>query len=153
ANIPIFGGPGEGWEVYHGEGSLADRLVEALTLLLVDLKFISLLSILFGAGLELQSQRADAAGRPFVRYYLWRQFLLLLIGLAHGVLLWFGDILTGYAFLGAAALLFVRLFRGRGLVWSAAVCFAVFFAWLGVIVVVAEWLGPSLGAPPEPVAL
>jgi uncharacterized protein len=80
-------------DVRWSDGSWADQLVVVLTLLLIDVKFITLLSMLFGAGMELQRARAAAAGRSGVFFgYLPGAALLFLIGLAHGVLLWYGDI-------------------------------------------------------------
>jgi len=83
--------------------------LEGVAILAVDFfcafKFITLFSILFGIGLALQNERAKAAGRPFVGLYARRLGVLLLIGLLHGTLLWYGDILTVYAVLGFVALL------------------------------------------------
>lgn len=82
-----------------------DGAVVLLVELFCSFKFITLFSILFGIGLALQSERAKAAGRPFAGFYARRLGVLLLIGLLHGTLLWYGDILTVYAVLGFAALL------------------------------------------------
>ena len=63
-------------------------------------KFMSIFSMLFGAGLVLMSSRLETAGRP-VRWIYYRRLLwLLLFGLAHGYLLWYGDILYSYAVAG-----------------------------------------------------
>ena len=70
------------------------------THLLFDQKFMTLFSMLFGAGLILTAQRAELRGITFGRIYYRRQLWLLLIGAAHGYLLWFGDILFHYAFCG-----------------------------------------------------
>lgn len=70
---------------------------------LVQGKFYSLFSLLFGVGLALQlPQDADAATRRRIRR---RLAILLVIGTAHGVGLWFGDILQTYAVLGFVLLL------------------------------------------------
>jgi len=70
------------------------------THLFFDQKFMSLFSMLFGAGVVLMTQRADAKGIPFAGVFYRRQFWLLLIGAAHGYLLWVGDVLFHYAFCG-----------------------------------------------------
>ncbi len=111
ANIPYFIGPDEPAGLRPGDLSWPDRTVSALTLFFVDLKFITLFSLLFGAGLALQIDRAAAEGRPFVRYYLDRQGLLFLIGLCHGLFLWSGDILTTYGVVGVVALYALRAQR------------------------------------------
>lgn len=147
ANIPYFSGATEWMDARWSDGSWADRLVVVGTLLVIDLKFITLLSMLFGAGMELQ--RARAAERPFrfAGYYLWRQALLFLIGLAHGILLWYGDILVPYAVLSVVALLFAMLIRGRGLFWAVVVLESIF---VGLLLL---WSAATLagvgGTPPK----
>jgi len=99
---------------------LLDGVARLIVHLFFELKFITIFSLLFGAGLAIQMERLQRTGRPFVRVYVRRLFVLLLIGLVHGILLWYGDILTVYAVLGFAALLF-RNCRPRTLIiWSAA---------------------------------
>jgi uncharacterized protein len=129
ANIPLFSYPADLLGNRAGDGGLSDRVVVSLTLFVIDNKFITLFSILFGAGLALQADRARSAGRPFTAYYLRRLGLLFLIGLAHALLLWFGDILTAYAIVGVFALFLGRL-NPRGVIVSMAVCFAWSYALL-----------------------
>jgi uncharacterized protein len=73
---------------------------------LIEAKFYSLFSFLFGWGMAVQMIRAQAKNRPFIPLYLRRLTILLLIGIIHGTLIWFGDILTAYALLGFILLLF-----------------------------------------------
>lgn len=69
------------------------------TSVLADFRFVSLFSLLFGAGLLLQSRSlGELAGRRIWR----RQLFLLLFGLAHAYLLYPGDILVSYAVVGLA---------------------------------------------------
>lgn len=81
-------------------------------------KFFTLFSFLFGLGLAVQMQRAEARGVAIVPLYLRRLLILLLIGIAHVVLLWWGDILTYYAILGFVLLLFRGTKPRRLLVWA-----------------------------------
>ncbi len=74
-----------------------DHIADLLIYLFVRTKFWILFSLLFGMGFALMLERAQAAGRSFVRTYLRRTLLLLLFGAIHGILIWEGDILTGYA--------------------------------------------------------
>jgi uncharacterized protein len=129
ANIPSFSHPSDLFGTRPAEATLSDRLVVGLTLFVIDNKFITLFSILFGAGLALQSERAQAAGRPFTGYYLRRLGLLFLVGLAHALLLWFGDILTAYAIVGFFALFLGRL-GTRGVFRAMLVCFGWSYACL-----------------------
>jgi len=70
------------------------------THILFDQKFMTIFSILFGAGLVMMMTRADARGSKYGGAWYRRNFWLLLIGAAHGYLLWMGDILYHYAFMG-----------------------------------------------------
>lgn len=82
----------------------ADRVVDALILILVQGKFYALFSLLFGMGFAVMLQRA---GDAFTRVYVRRTLALLVIGLAHMLLVWSGDILTSYA---VVALLMLAVF-------------------------------------------
>jgi len=65
-----------------------------------DQKFMTIFSILFGAGLAMMAMRAEARGARYGGNWYRRNFWLLLIGAAHGYFLWFGDILFHYALMG-----------------------------------------------------
>jgi uncharacterized protein len=65
-----------------------------------DQKFLTIFAILFGAGLAMMAMRAEARGTKYGGNWYRRNFWLLLIGAAHGYLLWFGDILFHYALMG-----------------------------------------------------
>lgn len=82
-------------------------------------KFITIFSMLFGVGLALQSERARRAGRPFAALYSRRLLVLLAIGLGHGLLIWYGDILAFYAVIGFIALLCRKLTPRTLLIVSA----------------------------------
>ena len=71
-------------------------------------KAIATLSFLFGLGFYVQLFRAEQRGGPFVSVYCRRLAVLLMLGLVHMVLLWYGDILTVYAVFG-----FVLLWAAR----------------------------------------
>ena len=62
----------------------------------IDQKFMGLFSLLFGAGMILFIDRASVRGRHAVLLNLWRNGLLLIIGILH-FLLWDGDVLMLYA--------------------------------------------------------
>ena len=63
------------------------------------LKFRSMFAFLFGLGLAIQAGRAEDE-RRFVRVYLRRLAVLLVLGVVHFALLWPGDILVMYALCG-----------------------------------------------------
>lgn len=74
--------------------------VWAFTHLFTDLKFMAVFSLLFGAGIVLMTGRAEQRGARVAGLHYRRQFWLLVIGLAHAHLVWYGDILVPYALLG-----------------------------------------------------
>ena len=77
--------------------------------LLSEQKMMSLFSMLFGAGLIVMGTRSDARGRPLAGIYYRRIAWLLLFGLLHAYMLWYGDILVCYALCGFVLYLFRRL--------------------------------------------
>jgi uncharacterized protein len=88
--------------------------------LLVDGKFYTIFSFLFGAGFALQLERLLRRGHDGLRIYRRRVLVLLAIGTVHSVLIWDGDILMLYALLGLLLPLFHRWTR-RALVWAGLV--------------------------------
>lgn len=84
----------------YGDLTGANLLVWWAGDLLASRKFMTIFSLLFGAGIVLQSGKAEAAGRSFRGLNFRRMFWLLLIGLAHAYLLWDGDTLVTYAVAG-----------------------------------------------------
>ena len=80
----------------------------------IDQKFMGIFSLLFGAGILLFIERAERReGRP-VLLNLWRNVLLLGIGILHAIL-WDGDVLIAYA-VSAVFLLALRRLPSRGLI-------------------------------------
>lgn len=97
-----------------------DRGVEFAVRALAEGKFYILFSLLFGLGMALQMQRAAERGHRFGGYYVRRLVVLLAFGVAHALLLWYGDILTVYAVLGFVLLLFRRRKDKTILIWAVA---------------------------------
>lgn len=97
-NIEWFTRPwqelGEGMQA--GTAAL-DHAVDWGVYLAARSKFWLLFSLLFGMSFATMSERFAATGRDFRGMYLRRSALLLVIGLAHALLLWPGDILHSYA--------------------------------------------------------
>lgn len=92
-------------------GSLdgANGWVWRLSHVLGDQKFISIFSMLFGAGVVLMTTKADATGRGAARLHYRRMGWLILFGLLHAHLLWYGDILYTYGVCGLVLYLLRRL--------------------------------------------
>lgn len=100
-----------------GEWNAATELLVAI---LVEGKFYALFSLLFGIGFAVFVQRAQARGADALRLFKRRLAGLLLIGLIHTLLIWFGDILVTYAVLGFGLIPFLRKDDRVLLRWAAA---------------------------------
>lgn len=93
--------------------TVADQIATAGTVTLVDFRGYPMFAALFGYGLAQIHRRRIEQGREWrwVRSLLRRRALWLLVfGLVHGALLFFGDILAVY---GLVALVFVGVLRFR----------------------------------------
>lgn len=71
-----------------------------------DQKFMTIFSILFGAGIVLFTNRADAKGRNVASLHYRRTLWLFVIGMMHAYLLWHGDILVSYSLCALLVFLF-----------------------------------------------
>lgn len=92
----------------YGHLAGADYLVWLLGYLLCDLKFISLFSMLFGAGVLVSTGSwGEGPERPRA-FHLRRMGALLCFGLLHAYLVWYGDILVTYALCGLLVYRFRR---------------------------------------------
>ena len=98
-----------------------DSAVSTLATLLVDYKFYTLFSMLFGLGFALQLGRGAERGQPVIPTYVRRLAILLALGAAHALLLWFGDILHIYAVLGFVLIPFHRLSDRAVLHWMIGI--------------------------------
>lgn len=110
--------------------------------LLVDQKFMTIFSLLFGAGICLFAERAEARNGRSAGLHYRRTFWLLVIGLAHAYLLWSGDVLVTYAIGGSL----VFLLRRR----SPGALLAVGLVLFSVPSVMSLGLGLIAPALPEP---
>ncbi len=119
-NIQIFAMPEAAYffPVVYGDMSGLNGLVWYLGELLASSKFITIFSMLFGAGIVLMNERAKAKGRGFAGLHYRRMWWLLVIGLIHAYLLWPGDILVSYALCGLFIFLFRNVRPGRLVVWG-----------------------------------
>lgn len=98
-NIMIFAMPSIAYynpTAYSGD-AWHDRLTYWTVHVLADQKFMALFSLLFGASVMLITSKMESTGTSPLRYHYVRNFWLLLIGMAHGLFIWYGDILTIYA--------------------------------------------------------
>jgi uncharacterized protein len=101
----------------------ADVVAQWFITALIQGKFITIFSFLFGMGFAIQMSRAEARGVRFLSFYPRRLLALALFALIHGLLIWAGDVLLTYACSGTILLLF-RNRQQKTLLWWAGGLFA-----------------------------
>lgn len=111
ANIVAFGQPSAAYfwpgAFLTPHGATSDWLWVA-QFVLIDGKMRGLFTVLFGAGIILFLQKAWERGSG--RWLQLRRLAWLLVfGLVHFFFIWKGDILAGYAIVGAVSLMFVNM--------------------------------------------
>lgn len=95
-----------------------DIILQQLLDIYVQSSFYPLFSMLFGYGLAMQYVKAQSTGTNFYQFAPKRMIVLFAIGILHAVLIWWGDILTTYAFCGVFLIAFMR-FPAKGLLTFA----------------------------------
>lgn len=110
----------------YGDLSGLNRWVWTLSHIVANEKFISIFSMLFGAGIVLMTGRADAGGIRPGGLHTRRSIWLIVMGLLHAYLLWYGDILFTY---GVCALIVFsrRKLPPRKLIIAGLIIFSVAF--------------------------
>jgi uncharacterized protein len=120
--------------------------VWAVNFVMFDGKMRGLFSVLFGASMLLVIQRAQAAGQNPRSVHLNRMAWLFVIGAAHYILLWWGDILVPYAICGTLALAFVDKDVKQLLRW-AATFYVLYFVLATILVAGGWWQSVQASAP------
>lgn len=92
----------------YGDLTGVHRWVWILSHLLADQKFMTIFSMLFGAGIVLMAERAEARGRRPAGLHYRRMLILIVLGAIHAYLIWYGDILVVYGMSGLVVYLFWR---------------------------------------------
>ena len=93
----------------YGDFTGLNRWVWILSHIFADSKFMTIFSILYGAGIVLITTRLEEKGQRSAGLHYKRTFWLLIIGLAHAYLLWNGDILVTYALVAMVVFWFRKL--------------------------------------------
>lgn len=121
ANMYVFSGwaflPDDIKNTMSGGG--LNNIIKQLTVVLVDGKWYSIFSILFGIGFVIQYENITNKNQSFKLFFSKRMMGLLLFGLLHLFFLWVGDILTLYALLGFILILFRNHTQKQLLIWAA----------------------------------
>ena len=90
----------------YGDLTGANLLVWKLSHVFADTKFITIFSILFGAGIVLMTGKLEDKGLDSWGLHFRRMCWLVIIGLLHAYFLWDGDILIGYGLIAMLAFIF-----------------------------------------------
>jgi uncharacterized protein len=126
----------------------AERVVDTTLGILVDAKFVTMFSFLFGAGAAQQWRRIEARGKNPLPVHARRMMFLLVAGLTHAVLLRNGDILAPYAILGLL-LIVARRWPARRIVMAVAALAILPYA-AALVLEATHWrLGTSPTAMPD----
>ena len=135
-HIPLFAFPSVArWNpTAYGDFTGLNWWAWLVTSLLADGKFITIFAMLLGASIVMLASDASARGVAAWRTHMRRMAALLVLGLLHAYLLWFGDMLVPLALSGAVAFFARKLSPGKLLVLGG-VAFATAF----VIAVALTW--------------
>lgn len=95
-----------------------DNLTQCLLLLLVDGKFYTIFSVLFGIGFSIIIRNAQERGADGMRIFYRRMLCLAAIGFMHLMLVWSGDILLLYALMGMVLPWFYGKSNRTVLIWA-----------------------------------
>ncbi|UZW53731.1 DUF418 domain-containing protein [Sphingobium sp. JS3065] len=147
-NIAAFALPEQAYfsPAAAGPLSMGDIAFWTVSFMAVDGKMRALFSMLFGASMLLLIDREEMAGRDGRRAQVIRAAWLFVFGLAHYLLLWWGDILMIYALVGLNALLFVRMEPLALVKWAFLFFLAHFLVCAGFIGTLYAW-GHAATAP------
>jgi len=110
-NIQSFSMPGAAYLNPMAFGYLIDinKIIWIVSHLVASEKFISIFSMLFGAGILIFTDKMIQKQRKAGAMHYRRMFWLLLFGLLHAYLLWYGDILVAYSLCGMLVFLFRKM--------------------------------------------
>jgi len=112
---------------------------------LFDLKFMAIFAMLFGAGIVLAAQRAEATGKKGAAIHYRRIGWLIVFGLIHAYLFWYGDILTWYGLCGLVIFWFRKVSPRWLVVWGI-----VFISLTSLLLIAGGLSAPSW--PPQEMA-
>jgi len=125
SNIEAFAGPEGLWGIpvglpipaFTGWHSGLDHSIVVLKWMFVEGKMRGMFSMLFGAGVILLTERLERCSGPVraAGIYYRRNLWLLVFGLCHGFILWFGDILVDYSVMALVILYPLRRLGARAL--------------------------------------
>ncbi|MEV1292528.1 DUF418 domain-containing protein [Pseudonocardia sp. NPDC049635] len=133
------------------DGSVADRIVQAVLITGVDMRVYPMFAFLFGYGLAVIYRRQGENGVPereAFRLLQRRNLWLLVFGFVHALLLWGGDVLGAYGLCGLVLVwLFVRRADRTLLVWAGIGTGVLLL--LAVMSAIGAWATVASGMPAQ----
>lgn len=114
----------------YGDLSGLNGLVWTLSHIFADHKFMTIFSLLYGAGIVLLTRRAETRGEEPAGLHYRRTVWLIIFGLLHAYLLWYGDILFKYGVCALLAYLFRNMTPRRLLIVGLIIFSVAFFLYL-----------------------
>lgn len=100
-----------------------DNVVQWFLYIFIDGKFYTIFSLLFGIGFSIIFENNRQRGANGITIFYRRMFFLFLIGFAHLIFIWSGDILMLYAIVGMTLPLFLKLKDKYLLIWASGFLF------------------------------
>ena len=97
-----------------------DFITQWFLYIFIDGKFYTIFSLLFGIGFAIILENNRKRGANGILIFYRRMFFLLLIGFAHLIFIWSGDILMLYAAVGMTLPLFLRCKDRTLIIWAVA---------------------------------
>lgn len=85
-----------------------EGIIETLMSVFINGKFLGLLTIMFGIGLELKYRKAEREVLPWMKLYIWTMVLLFIDGLLHYIFVFEYDILMSYAVTGIIVAMLIK---------------------------------------------
>ena len=108
-NMVAFHSPFSYIDPYTWFDGPGDQATFSFLDIFIQASFYPLFAMLFGYGLGIQFLRAEARSKAFAPMAVKRLAVLLVFGILHAFLLWFGDILITYAIMGFLLIGMMRL--------------------------------------------
>lgn len=101
-----------------------DIITQKILQLFFYTKFFPIFSLLFGLGISMQAIKLAEKGKMSTTFFMRRMFFLFLFGVLHITLLWSGDVLNMYAFLGLLTVFFIK--KSNRLILGLSLLFLLF---------------------------
>lgn len=136
ANMLTFHSPYIYMDPYSWFTAPSDAASFKMIDIFIEASFYPLFAMLFGYGLNMQYEKARAAGAPFAPFMARRMGILMLFGLIHALLVWSGDILFTYAVMGFVMIAAVRLPKK----WLLSVALFVYLAPTALLYALFTWI-------------